>query len=320
MALLIRESEVAELLSMSDALALVEEAFGRTGRERPVNQPRRRVGSGKGTLNVMSSALPTSDVFGLKAYPVSPGGVNFTILLYSASTSDLLAILEAGRLGQLRTGAASGVATKYLARRGASTHGLFGAGHQAETQLEAVAGAVPLERVLVHSRRQDRLREFCARMAGRVEFPVEPAGSPEALLECDIVTTATSSTQPVFNGSWLRPGTHVNVVGSNFASKAEVDLETVRKSSLVVVDSLDSGRIEGGDLLPAIDRGILSWEHVFELGDVVGGIREGRRGADDITLFKSHGVASEDIALAHKAYTRATERGLGQRISMSFGE
>lgn len=314
MALLIRESEVSSLLTMADALTLVEEVFAYRGRERAANQPRRRVGSGKGTLNVMFASVPARDVFGLKSYPTSPGGVNFTVLLYRASTSEPLALVEAGRLGQLRTGAASGVATRRLARGDARTLGLYGAGAQAETQLEAVAGARELERVLVHSRDAERLRSFCERMSGRVGVTVEPAGSPEAPLQCDIITTATSAARPVFDGAGLRPGAHVNAIGSNFASKAEVDIETVRRASLVVADSVESARIEGGDLIAAVDRGVLSWEHVVELGDVVNGTVGARNSDEEITLFSSHGVASEDVILAHEVYIRATEQGVGQQI------
>ncbi|MDQ3856452.1 MAG: ornithine cyclodeaminase family protein [Chloroflexota bacterium] len=318
MPLLIHEAEVDALVSMPDALRLVEEVFTYNDRERSSSQPRRRVASGRGTLNVMFSSLPARDVFGLKAYPVSPVGVTFTVLLYKASTSELLAIIEAGRLGQLRTGAASGVATKYLARSDATTLGLFGAGTQAETQLEAVALVRPLQRVLVHARRYATVQAFCARMSERVGIPVEPALAPEQLLEYDVVTTATSATQPLFEGADLRRGTHVNAIGSNFASKAEVDVETVRRSRPVVVDSLESARLEGGDLLPAIDRGLLAWEHVVELGDVVAGRHPGRPDYEAITLFKSHGVASEDVVLAHEVYLRATEQGVGERVEM-FG-
>ena len=317
MPLLISESEVDELLTMQDALALVEEVFAYTGRERPSNQPRRRVAGGQGTLNVMSSALPARGVFGLKAYPVGPGGVNFTVLLYSASTSELLAIIEAGGLGELRTGAASGVATKYLARADARTLGLFGAGRQAATQLEAVAASRELEAVRVHSRDGEKLRAFCGRMSERAGIPVQPA-EPARVLECDIISTATSATRPLFDGAAVRPGAHLNVIGSNFASKAEVDLETIRRSTLVVVDSVESARIEGGDLLPAVDRGLLGWEHVMELGDIVSGSAQGRASDWDVTLFKSHGVASEDIVLAHELYARAASRGMGRRVEM-FG-
>lgn len=318
MALLLHESDVNALLAMDDALTLIEEVFAARGRERAANQPRRRVGSGQGTLNVMFATVPARDVFGLKAYPTSPGGVNFTVLLYRASTSKLLAIIEAGRLGQLRTGAASGVATRHLAREDARTFGLFGAGTQAETQLEAVAAAMKPESVYVYARRPDELRRFCVRMEERTGVTVAPAESPEQLLECDVITTATSSTRPLFDGYGLRPGTHINAIGSNYASKAEIDLETVRRASLVVADSLDSARIEGGDLLPAIDRGILSWEHVVELADVVSGLHPGRESDEEVTLFASQGVASEDVIMAHEAYTRALERGMGQPVPL-FG-
>lgn len=319
MALLISEAEVDALLTMADALRLVEEVFASGGREAPATQPRRRVGSGRGTLNVMSASVPGRDVFGLKAYPTSPGGVTFTVLLWRVSTSELLAIVEAGRLGTLRTGAASGVATRHMARSDARTLGLFGAGTQAETQLEAVAAVRRLDLVRVYSRNAEGARAFCARMAERTGLRVEPASAAREAAECDVVTTATSSATPVLDGALLRPGAHVNAIGSNFASKAEVDLETVRRASRVVVDSLESARIEGGSLLPAIDRGILAWEWVTELRDVVGGWATGRAGLEEITLFTSHGVASEDVMLAHEVYERARTRGMGTHVAMFGG-
>ncbi len=172
--------------------------------------------------------------------------------------------------------------------------------------------------MLVHSRKQERLRGFCQRMSDGLGISVKPAEGPEDLLGCDI-TTATSSTRPLFDGSLVRPGTHINAIGSNYASKAEVDVETVRRSTLVVVDALESARLEGGDLLPAIDRGLLAWEHVVELGDVVSGRHPGREDESDVTLFKSHGVASEDVVLAHELWKRATEQGVGERLKMLGG-
>lgn len=315
MPLLILEADVRELLTMGDALALVEEAFGYAGSERPSEQPRRRVASGQGTLNVMSAAVPARDAMGLKAYPVSPGGATFTILLYRASTGQLLAIVEAGWLGALRTGAASGVATCYLARPDARTMGLFGAGAQARTQLLAVAPVRDLERVAVYARDADAVRRFCTELSAESGVPVEPA-PPEEVAARDIVTTATSSPTPVLGGRDLATGAHVNAIGSNFASKSEIDLEVVRRAALVVADSLDSARLEGGDLLPAVDRGLLAWEHVVELGDIVSG-RVGGRGSDEeVSLFASHGVAREDIVLAHEVFVRAEGRGRGIHVPM----
>ncbi len=316
MTLLLREADVHALLSMEDALDLMEELFSAERRSRAVNQPRRRVGTGQGTLNVMFAALPSRGVCGLKAYPVSRGGVNFTVLLYDSSSSELLAIVEAGRLGQLRTGAATGVATRHLSRGSASSLGLFGAGAQAETQLEVIAAVRTLDRVLVWSRSRDSAAAFCERVGDRAGLDVRPATSPDELLECDIVTTATTATSPVFDGRRLTGGAHVNAVGSNFASKAEIDIETVRRASLVVVDSLESAKIEGGDLIPAVDRGVLSWEHVVELGEVVSGEARGRESPESITIFKSHGVAAEDVIMAHEAYLRARDAGAGQEIEM----
>lgn len=318
MPLVIHESEVDELLTMTDALGLVEQVFSYPRTKRASNQPRRRVGSGSGTLNVMFSAIPERDVCGLKSYPVSRGGVNFTVLLYRASTSELLAVIEAGRLGQLRTGAATGVATKYLASPTAESLGMFGAGQQAETQLEGVACVRKLSIARVYSRNRERLRAFCETMSDKLGLAVEPLDDPAAALDCDIVTTATSSTSPVFSGENLRSRCHINAVGSNFVSKAEIDLRTVSRTSLVVVDSIESARIEGGDLLPAIDRGVLAWERVVELSDVVSGEYSLDSAEHGITLFKSHGVAGEDIILADEVYKRAVKQGMGTRIEM-FG-
>ena len=317
MTVLLREDDVNKLLDIRDSIQLMEELFSYQHLDTPSVQPRRRVATGQGTLNVMFASVPARNVSGLKSYVVTPHGVRFTVLIYDNSSAKLLAMIEANRLGQLRTGAATGVATKYMAREDASTLGLIGAGYQAETQLEAIAEVRDLRRVLVFSRSYERAKDFSQRMSNRTGLDIQPINDLPEVAGCDIVVTATSSQQPVLFGSNLSDGAHINLVGSNWISKAEADLEVLLRSTSVVVDSIESAKIEGGDLALAIDRGLLWWERVFELSDVVTRRFAPRTSDSDITLFKSHGIASEDVIMAHECYLRAIRKGIGEDIELS---
>ncbi len=315
MPLYLTEAEVNHLVTMADAMETVEAVFRRQGLGAATHEPRRRVRTPTGMLHVMFGADPEAGVLGLKSYTTCAGTARFHVLLYSAQDGSLLAILEAGRLGQLRTGAASGVATRWLARKDARIAAVFGAGYQARTQVEALAHARDLEEIRVVSRDADRRRRFCEEMASRIGLWVLPCDSPEqALAGADIVTTVTSAAHPVFDGSLVRPGMHLNVAGSNSLLKAEVDETTVARADLVAVDSRAAVPVEGGDLLAPLQKGLLYPEALIELGEIVAGRHVGRTGESQITLFKSHGIALEDLALAARVYERAREQGLGQRV------
>lgn len=312
MALYLREADVERLATMADAMEAVEESLRRQGEGRATQQPRRRVRVPNGMLHVMAAADRGAGVLGLKAYTTFPGGARFHVLLYGAEDGSLLAMIEADRLGRLRTGAASGVATRLLARPDAAVAAVFGAGRQAAAQVEALAHARNLQEVRVFSRDPQRRKAFCDELCARLGLWVLPAESPEQALDgADIVTTITNSAVPVFDGSRVRPGMHLNVAGSNSLLKREVDEITIARSDLIVVDSRQNVPLEGGDLLGPLEKGALYPEALVELGEVVARRHPGRTSPEQVTLFKSHGIALEDIALAARVYRRAVERGLG---------
>lgn len=317
MALLLREQHVTELLDIETAISAVEEVLRDQAEGQATNRPRYRVAMPASQLHVMAAGDKRLGVTGLKAYTASRKGARFLVLLYDSESGDMLAMIEADRLGQMRTGAASGVATKYMARQGADTVGIFGTGWQAESQLMAVCAVRQIKSIKVYGRNAERREGFARKMTSLLRVEVTPAESPEeAARGQSIVITATSAREPVLKGEWIDPGTHLNVVGSNFLSKAEVDVETVKRASVIAVDSIEQSRVEAGDLMPAIERGVITWESVTELGRIVAGRDPGRTSEDDITLFKSNGIALEDISTALRVYNLARERGVGEEIDL----
>lgn len=314
MAIFLRESDINGLASMDTAIDAVERAFRLQGEGKAHIAPRRRCRMEKGMLHLMSASLPPLGYAGLKSYTSVSGANRFVVLLYEGD-GRLAAVMEADRLGQLRTGAASAVATRFMAREDASRLGVFGAGGQARAQIEAICAVRPITEVTVYSRTADRLKEFCRETAEATGIGVVPAGSPEAAVRGqDIVVTATTSAEPVFKGEWLAAGTHINAVGSNFLTRREIDGETVRRSACVIVDSLEQARMECGDLALAAREEAFYWEDARELGLVVVGEFPGREDAAEITLFESQGVALEDVALAAEIYKRALEAGTGEKL------
>jgi ornithine cyclodeaminase/alanine dehydrogenase len=251
---------------------------------------------------------------GLKAYTVARAGARFYTMLFDPETGELLSVMQSDKLGQVRTGAASGIATKHLAREDASTLGIYGAGWQAEAQLEAIAGVKKLDRVIVHSRTVESRKAFAEKMGERLGLEVETTHAPEEPAAQDIVVTVTSSKEPVLRGEWLKPGAHVNAAGSNFLFKTEIDRDVVKRSSLVTIDSREELGLEAGNLLQGIETGTVLPEAIRELGQVVAGQIKGRQNPEDITLFASQGLALEDLAAARLVYDRALEQGVGREI------
>jgi len=318
MPLYLTEADVGSLVTMADAMAAVEACFRHQGEGSATNEPRRRVRTPEGLLHVMFAADRAAGVMGLKSYTTFAGVARFHVLLYSALDGQLLAMIEANRLGQLRTGAASGVATRLLARAESSVAAIFGSGYQASTQVEALAHARDLSEVRVYSRTPEKRRAFAEELCARLGLWVLPVESPEAALEgADIVTTMTSSSRPVFEGALVKPGMHLNVTGSNSLLKREVDEETVARADVVAVDSLAAVPLEGGDLVAALQKGLVYPEGLVELGRIAAGAHPGRTSDEHVTLFKSHGIALEDISLAAVVYERAMERGIGAALPVS---
>jgi ornithine cyclodeaminase/alanine dehydrogenase-like protein (mu-crystallin family) len=301
---IITEEEVTRIVTMPMSIEAVESAMREAGAGKAVNRPRDRARTPTATLHLMGAALPSKNIIGLKGYVTVKGAARFHVLLYSMETGELLALIEADRLGQQRTGAASGVATRLLARENADTMTLFGAGWQAESQLEAVAAVRSLKRAYVCSRTIEKRGEFCRKMSQQLDIPVVGEDDPaRAVRQSQIVTTATSAREPVLKGEWLQPGTHVNAVGSNALSRREVDLETLQRASVIVVDSREQAERESGDLLQGVERGLLQWSQLPELGESLDR-GEGRKDPDAVTLFVSHGLALWDLALASEIVKR----------------
>ena len=308
------ESEVEPLLAMPAAIDAVRTAFRKLALDEAESPPRLRCRTDKAMLHLLPASLRTLGGLGFKAYTVAAGRARFHVVLYDAKTGELDAVLEGDALGQFRTGAASGVATDLLARPDASNMGLYGTGKQARTQLLAVAAVRPLTRVTVVGRDPNKLRDFCARMSAEANVEVVPAPTPEAAArDQDIISTATTSRDPVLRGAWVAPGSHVNLVGSNFLAKAETDAELFAKASVVVADSVDQARLEAGDFVAALQTGVLNWSSVGELSRLVVGNHPGRSGDTDITVFKSLGIGAEDVALAQVVVAEARRRGVGQQ-------
>jgi len=313
--LILSEADVREVLTMEMALEAVEEGLRAVTLDEALNMPRARSQTDQAMLHVMSASAKTLGAMGYKAYTTSRKGANFHVGLFDGKTGALVAFVQADYLGQVRTGAASGVATKLLARPESSTVGLFGAGKQARTQLLAVCKVRKITHVRVFSRNEDRRRQFCAEMTELCQCPVEPAANgQEAAKDRDIVITATSSSDPVLSGDWLSEGTHLNVIGSNFLSKAEIDVAAIRRAQLIVVDSKEQARAEAGDFHAASNSGAFKWSEVREVGQILVGKHPGRAQPSDITLFKSIGLAIEDVATAARVVAKAKEKSIGKWI------
>ena len=314
MTLFIAEKEVENLLDMRSTLDAVEEILRQHAEGRATNRARRRVALPKSGLNVMFAGAPEIGALGLKAYSVARTGARFYTMLFDPESGELLSIMQSDKLGQMRTGAASGVATKHLAREDADSLGLYGAGWQAESQLEAIAAAKKLSRVIVYSRSEESRKAFAEKMSDRLEMEIETTHFPEEPAAQDIVVTVTSSREPVLLGEWLKPGTHINAAGSNFLFKSEIDREVVTRANLITIDSREELGLEAGNLLHALETGLVIPEAVRELGQVIAGHVPGRQSPEDITLFASQGLALEDLAAARLVYDRAMAEGAGREM------
>jgi alanine dehydrogenase len=314
-AIYLTEDDVRELLDVETAIEAVEGAFRSLAEEKAVNVPRSRARAPGIALHVMSAAAEYLGYVGWKVYTTTRAKAVFHVGLSAVASGELVALIEADYLGQLRTGAASGVATQYMARPDAKTVGLFGTGKQARTQLKAITSVRRIERVEVYSRDPERRLRFAREMSEFCGTQVVPVHSPaEAAGEKDIVICATTSEVPLFEGRVLEPGTHLNVVGSNYLVKAEIDVETVRRADTIVCDSVEACRREAGDFVAALEAGITDWPLMHELADVVVGRQTGRAVPEQITLFKSVGLAIEDVAVAAKLLERARDEKAGQPL------
>jgi alanine dehydrogenase len=317
MTLHINEAEVRSVLTMAMALEAVEESLRKQARGEVVVQPRRRFELPKGFYHYMAAADYAGGFVAEKQYTYVASKIRFLVLLYEMATGDLVAQIEADYMGQLRTGAASGVATKYMARPDARIAAIIGTGGQAKTQLEAIAGVRKLELARAYGRDVIRREKFCADMAQRLGIPVRAAASAaEAVQGAEIVCTATTASHPVVTGSDIAPGMHINAIGVNHAHKQELDEAAVGRANLIAVDSIEQSRQEAGDLIMAFSQDESKWSGVKKLADIVDGRVPGRSNEADVTIFKSNGIASWDLAVGVRAWNLAREKGLGRKLPL----
>ena len=318
MTLHLSEAEVRQVLTMPMALEAVEEISRKQATGEVLVHPRRRfeLPSG-GFFHYMAAADFSAGFLAMKQYTFVRGKIRFLVPLYEIASGDLVAMIEADYMGQLRTGAASGVATKYLARRDASVAAIIGTGGQARTQLEAIAAVRKLKSARVYGRDPERRKKFCEEMSSRIGVTVEPANSSsEAAQGAHILCTATTASHPVVSGADLASGLHINAIGANHAHKRELDDEAVAGADVIVVDSVEQSRQEAGDLIIAFKGDEICWTGVKKLSDVVAGRVSGRTSDTEVTLFKSNGIASWDLAVAMRVYTQAREKGLGHNLPL----
>jgi alanine dehydrogenase len=320
MPLILREQDVRKLLDVPTAIAAVEESLVRQAAGDGWIHPRRRLAlPDRVFLNYMFAADQKAGWMGAKLYSVAHGVGRFVVLLYRADTGELAALIESDYLGQVRTGAASAVATKYMARPEARLLGIIGTGTQARTQLAAVSKVRKLNVIRAFGRDRGRLEKYCQEMSEQLGMAVAPARSAqEAVDGAEIVITATTATNPVLSGAWLAPGTHINAIGANFAQKRELESDAVERAAIIAVDSIQQANIESGDLIQAFGDDNSRWQDVRELSEVVSGKRAGRKNPEQITLFKSNGIASWDLAVAARVYERAEKERVGSQLE--FGE
>jgi ornithine cyclodeaminase/alanine dehydrogenase-like protein (mu-crystallin family) len=305
--LYLTESDVESLLAPADAVAAVEECFRRLAAGDVDLLPRKRLPIDAGRLAVMAAADRELGVSGVKAYAAGRDGARFVVVLFRGT--DVEAVIEAEKLGQLRTGAASAVAAKCLARNGARTLGVIGCGRQAEAQVQCIRAAVPsLEQVVAYCRTPERLQEFCARVGA------EPAESHGDAARADVVVTVTTSPDPVLRGEWLRDGALVCAVGANDGRSRELDNVVLERASFVCCDSKEQARQESADLVEPVEQGVLDWLEVHELQEVVAGETSGRQSDDDVVVFKSNGIAAWDVAAAAAAVEAARSRNVGTEL------
>jgi len=307
--LYLRESDVEDLLTPADAVEAVEGCFSRIAHGAVESRPRFRLGLEQGLLHVMAASDRELGVAGLKTYVTVEGLLRAVVVLFATDRPELLAVVEADRLGRLRTGAASAVAARHLARPEARTLGVIGAGRQAETQVACLRAALPgIEEVVVYARTRGRLEEFCAQIgASPVDYNRDAA-------EQDVVVTVTTSRDPVVRGEWLRPGALLCAVGANRIEARELDNAVIERASFVCCDSKEQAQQTAGDLAEPVERGVLDWLEVHELAAVVSGEVRGRQDPADIVVFKSVGIAAEDLAVGKLVLDRARERGLGAEL------
>ncbi len=312
--LYLTEGDVVATLTVRDALTLVEDAARALAEGRAENRPRQRAYLPSSVIQVLAASY--AGRMGHKTYTVAMKGrgAKFWYTLFN-DAGEMLALMEADALGQIRTGAASGVATRFLAREDSKTLAVIGTGWQARSQLEACFHVRPFSRILVYGRDPKRRADFCEAMSERVSAKIEPVDDPhDAVTDADVICTMTSSAKPVFEGAWLKQGAHVNAAGSNRANAQEIDIDTVTRANVIAVEDLAQAKVESGDLRAANESGKWSWDQATRLSDIIAGHALGRTADDQITLFESLGIGLWDLAAASFVFDNCVAEGRGTKL------
>jgi ornithine cyclodeaminase len=316
----LKEKDVEQLLPMAAAVELVEQSLRARAEGRAVDVPRVRARIPAGTLHMLEAAAPDLGIIGYKAYFSATGkGTRFYVHLFDTGSGKLTAIIEASQLGMVRTGAASGVATRYMAREDAAVVASIGAGKQAIGQLEAVCAVRKVREVRVWSRNPERAQKFCTALATRLGVAMTVVTDATAAVHgADIINVITKAASPVLLGEWLQAGQHINAAGSNSLARRELDAAAVQRATRLAVDSRNTARNECGDLLPLTEAGLLDWDSLTELGEIICGRVAGRQGDDDITLYESHGMAIQDLYTAKYVLDAALKQNVG--VDLPIGD
>ncbi len=310
--LYIREEEVSELLNIGECMGVLRDAFRKQAEQGAAILPRSRIQTEQGTLNTMAATINSLGVTGTKTYYANKTGVTFVVLLFSTEDAKLLAVIEADKLGQIRTGAMSGLMTDIMAPEGSNRLACAGSGYQAETQIEAVASVRKLESIVVYSRNRKNCELFASSMSRKLGVDVVALDDTAEFVKADILVTATTSKNPVVPDAHISKSCHINAIGANRIGSHELEPETVCSARAIVVDSIAQAKLESGDLSNAFSSGCLDWSSVSEVWEAVSGrMKAGRDTATERTLFKSLGIALEDVAVGKFVFDRAVKQGLG---------
>jgi ornithine cyclodeaminase/alanine dehydrogenase-like protein (mu-crystallin family) len=313
---ILREADVLRVIDMDEVITAVTAAMRELGEGKAQNEPRRRAFATGAILNVMFAAYPGGDCMGSKSYSVASNAVRFLVTVFGLDGT-LRALIEADHMGAYRTGAASGVAARALARPGPVVVAIIGTGHQAETQALALARALEIAEMRVFSRNAETRAAFAVERSSALGIRVTAAASAEAAVrDADVVVTITTSSAPVVESAWVKDGALVIGAGSNFTTRTELPTDLVARAHTIVVDQLATARLESGDLVNAEKEGKFQWERAIELGTLLAGAAKPAAGAAGITLFESHGLALWDLAAASTVLPRAAAEGLGQEVEL----
>ena len=315
MALFLNDEDEAQCVTMDAMLEAIESMQRQYGDGQAHNMTRRKIIADSGMLSVMGGGLFHQGLLGVKTYTVVKGAYSFQVSLYDANTGELLLYTQANRLGQLRTGATTGVAVKHLANPEDATVGIIGTGGQAPTQLEALSKVRGIKKIKAYSRTQDRREEFARRMTDTMGVEVSAVTSNEdAVRDCDIVLCIAATMDPVVEADWLKDGSTLIGAGPTTWRAREVDEAVITRAGKLIVDSTEQAAIEAGDLCSAVDKGIIQWSKVHELRHVVSGAVTGRDSNDQVVYAKIMGTGVADVAAAKLAYDSAKAAGLGTEM------